>query len=496
MRVDMAKAVQISDRVDIQAILQTSVVPQVGFGKNLFIIDSEEIPVDRRFVEVTKSDYADTFDSSGLSYAYAQTHFSQKRTPDSLQVGRWAKTASKTYLNLGSGYTQTLATWTAISDGSFTIYEVDTPTTYDEITGVDFSSATSITQIPGLIEDALQAVVSPNVTGLGTVTVALDVLGRLTITMPNTGASAATINVKPLATPAGTDIATLMDYTNAVPVAGLDAETITAAIDAILAKDNTGYVLTAKFDDTKVTKNAEILLFAAKIESLEKLGVVLSDDPLILDSTDTTNIFYQCKALAYKRTMGIYYEGISSRPTMFPDAAGLGAVIPAQEGTTKYAQEALTGVNASGYADSLSNAETDAVTGHGGNVVETIGGITMWFNGLTFGGEEMRIMMGRDWFVTRVREDIFNYTVQQPLTAFDNETLTALAGFVQNRGEQAITRRIIVNTVERPFTVNFPDEDDFTQAERASRDMQIFDCFQAYLNSAANTYQLIGTWTI
>jgi hypothetical protein len=492
----MAKAVVIQDRIDVQAILQTSVAPQQGFGKNVFIIDADEIPTDRRVVEVTKSDYATTLDSSGLPYAYAQTHFSQKRTPDSLLIGRWAKAAAATYLNLGGSYTQTLATWTAISDGEFTVYETATPTNLDDITAIDFSGMTALSQLPAVLNAKLAALVGPTITGLDSAEFSFDVFGRLVLTMPGTGASAITVNIKPLAAGAGTDVAALMDYTEAVPVAGLDAETITEAIDAIEAKDNSGYFITAKFDDVKATKEAEITLFCAKIEAMEKLGVFLTDDVLCKDSGDTTNIIYAMNALSYKRTMGIYYESIALRPTIFPDSAGLGAVIPATEGTTKFCQEALVGVGTSGYASPLSKAESDAVNGHGGVVVETVGGSTYWFNGLTVGGEEMRIMMGRDWFVTRIREDIFNYTIQQPLTAFDNETLTAIAGFIQNRGEQAILRRILVDTVARPFTVNMPDEDAFTQAERASHTLTATDVFQAYLNSAVNEYQIIGTWTI
>ena len=492
----MAKAVVIQDRIDVQAILQTSVAPQQGFGKNVFIIDSDEVPTDRRVVEVTKSDYATTLDSTGQPYAYAQTHFSQKRTADSLLIGRWAQAAAKTFVNAGPSWTQILATWTAITDGEFTVYEVDTPTNLDDITAIDFSGATALSQIPAILNAKLAALVGPTITDLENAEFSIDVYGRLVLTMQTTGAAATTINIKPLAAGAGTDVATLMDYTEAVPVAGLDAETITEAIDAIEAKDNTGYFVTAKFSDVKATKEAQITLFCAKIESMEKIGVFLTDDVLCTDSAATTNIIHTMKALSYKRTTGIYFESIALRPTIFPDAAGLGAVIPATEGTVKFCQEALVGVGTSGYVDPLSKAESDAVNGHGGVVVETVGGSTYWFDGLTVGGEEMRIMMGRDWFVTRIREDIFNYTIQQPLTAFDNETLSAIAGFIQNRGEQAIARRILVDTVARPFTVNMPDEDDFTQAERASHTMTATDVFQAYLNSAVNEYQIIGTWTI
>jgi len=492
----MAKSVQIEDRVNVQAILQTSVAAQIGFGKNVFIIDSLEVPVDRRVVEVTRSDYATTLDSTGQPYAYAATHFSQKRTADYLLIGRWAQAASAVYLNLGASWTQTLATWTAISDGTFTVYDVGTPTTLDDITAVDCSGITALDQLPAVLNLKLAALSSPSVTGLDTAEFSIDVFGRLVLTMPGTGASALTVNIKPNAPAAGTDLAVLMDYTEAVPVAGLDAETITEAIDAIDAKDNTGYFITAKFSDVKATKEAQITLFCAKIESMNRLGAFLTDDVLCIDSGDTTNIIAVMSALGYRRTTGLYYESLALRPTIFPDSAMLGAVIPAAEGTVKFAQEALVGVGTSGYVDALSDAETNAVLGHGGNVIELVGGVTYQFSGLTLSGDEMRIMMGRDWWTTRVREDIFNYTIQQPITAFDNETLTAIAGFITDRGETAITRRILVDTVERPFVVNLPDEDDFTQAELDSHKLTAVDAFKGYINAAINEYLITGTWTL
>lgn len=492
----MAKGVQISDRIDVQSILQTAIAPQQGFAKNVFIIDSDEIPVDRRVIEVTRNDYADKLDSSGLPYAYAQTHFSQKRTPDSLLIAKWAKAASNTYTVLGSAWEQDHTVWKTITDGTFQVFEVGTPTTLDEITDVDLSGITALDQIPDVLNAKLAALAGPNVSGLDTAEFSIDVFGRLVLTMPNTGASAERVNIAPVSPAAGTDLATLMDYTESTPVLGLDAETITDAIDAIMSKDNTGYFVTAKFDNTKATKATEIAAFCAKIESMEKIGVVMADDPLIMDPADTTNIFAQMRALGYKRTAGIYFESIASRETDFPDSAGLGAVMPAIEGTTKFCQEALVGVGVSGYIDPLTKSESDGVNENGGNVVESVGGSTYWFDGLTFGGEEIRIMLGRDWFVTRVREDIFNYTINQPLTAFDNETLTAIGGFIRNRGEQAIRRRIGVDTAERPFTVSMPDEDDFTAAERATHEMETLEVFQLYLNSAVNEYKITGLWTL
>lgn len=492
----MAKGVQISDRVDVQSILQTAVAPQQGFAKNVFIIDADEVPVDRRVVEVTKGDYADKLDSTGLPYAYANTHFSQKRTPDSLLIARWAKTATDVYDILGASWVQVLATWKAITDGEFSVYEVATPANSDDISACNFSGCTDITQVWDVINLKLASLSTPTITDLDSAEFSIDVFGRILLTIPTSGSTAPTIAIGPVSGGTGTDLATLMDYTEQTPVAGLDAETITDAIDAIMAKDNTGYFITAKFDNVKETKATEISAFCAKIEAMEKIGIVLSDDPLTKDPSDTTNIFYLMKQLGYKRTAGIYYESIASRETMFPDSAGLGAVMPAIEGTTKFCQEEIVGVGVSGYTSPLSKSESDAVNGHGGNVVELVGGVTYWFDGLTFGGEEIRIMLGRDWFVTRIREDIFNYTIAQPFTGYDNETLSAIAGFIRNRGEQAITRRIGVDTALRPFTVNMPDEDAFTAAERGTHVLEALEVFQLYLNSSANEYKITGLWTL
>jgi hypothetical protein len=56
----MALGVQTVDRVDVQALLQTAVVVPASLRKAVYFIDTDEIPLDRRYVEVTKSDFADT----------------------------------------------------------------------------------------------------------------------------------------------------------------------------------------------------------------------------------------------------------------------------------------------------------------------------------------------------------------------------------------------------------------------------------------------------
>jgi len=143
----------------------------------------------------------------------------------------------------------------------------------------------------------------------------------------------------------------------------------------------------------------------------------------------------------------------------------------------------------------LTTSERIALKAKGWNWIETVGE-TYLYDGITFGGEEKRIMLGRDWFVSRIMEDIFTDQLNSPLNAFDNETLTKIEGFIRTRGEQAITRRILVNTPDRPFTVNLPDADDITAEERQSHKLTQYDVFKGYINSAINDYQIVGTWAI
>lgn len=491
----MAIGVTLEDRVNVQAILETAVAVPASLRKAVYFIDATEIPLDLRYIEVTKSDYASTFDSTGFPYAFANIHFAQKRVPASLQVARWAQAASNPYWVAGSGYETTVATWAAISDGSIRVALADTPATYDDVTGIDLTSVTSLDNLLTALNAELAAFTPVNITGLDSAVFSFDINNRLVLTMPGTGASAVSVTI--LDGSAGTPLYTLLDGDNGATTDGIDAESIADAVDALRAVDDTGIFYTAKFTTASAGARAtEILSLAGKTEALNKFAVITADDTDIKNSAITTDIFSQLDTLAYKRTLGIYFENISDRPKIIPEAAVLGAVIPAQEGSVSFHHEDLTGVGTSGYSAPLSKAQSDVVESKGGNVIETVAGFTYMHEDLTFGGVELRIMVGRDWFLNTIASGVFTYQMNAQLNAFDQETVDAVAAVVTDAGTEAIRRRILVNTAERPFTVNPPDADDFTQAQRASHIMELTDFFQGYLNSSVTDYIITGTWTI
>jgi len=144
----------------------------------------------------------------------------------------------------------------------------------------------------------------------------------------------------------------------------------------------------------------------------------------------------------------------------------------------------------------LTSTERTNLAAKNYNWIEKIGDNIYLYDGITSGGEELRIMLARDWFVARIEEGIFAIQLNQPIMAFDNSTLALVEGVIRQYGTEAIARKIGVDTAARPFTVTMPDADDFTTAERLSHTMTLDDVFVLYLNSSVNDYAITGTWTI
>lgn len=483
--------------VDVQAVLQTSVVPQASFGLQLFLVDDSQIPIDQRYYLTTQSAYSSDFTSGTDPYNFANVFFSQKRVASQLMIGRWVSAASSPYFASGASVETTYTVWKAVTDGSFTVQDNTTPTALeDDISGCDFSAITDINGVLTVLNAKMAALVGPNITGLDTSVWTWDILGRLVLTNSTTGASAKTITVIPTAPAVGTDLAAgFMDYTNGTTQAGLDAEDPDAAAAAISAKSATG----DSWYNCALERSAsddQMVALAAYIESKTKLLDLVITAAGAKASGTTTDVGNRCKNLSYKRTMCIYTE----QTTEWPDAATAGCVLPATEGTTNWAYEVLSGVSQSGLSAPLTSTEKTVLLSKNYNYIEAIGSNIYMYDGITSGDVEKRIMLGRDWFTTRIAEDLFTDLLNQPLRGFTNTTIANVVAIVKQYGNEAIDRGIGVNTVERPFEIDAPDADDFTTAQRASHEMELGSTsepfFILHLNSAVNDYTVIGVWNI
>jgi len=479
---------QINDHVSVSAILQTAVAPAMGFGTTLHLIDDDDIPIDQMYRLTDQSSYADDYDVGSDVYNYCIAYFSQKRVPSQLMLGRVILADSSPYYIIPN-YNSDYAEWGSISDGAIKIVSGANEDTLSEL---DFDGCTSMTQVIIALNEGLGALIDPNITGLENAVFSIDSMGRLILTMPNAGSSA--VAISSIESPdTGTNL-TGEDYLNidddCKSVLGQNEESPVDAITRIKQYTTDFYIITERG-----CNSANQLILAQWVETQEHLLFLVTTDDDAYDATKGTDIGYLVKELSLKRTTVIYTDDSDE----YPDSAVIGCVIPADEGSTSFAYEVLAQITESmesGGTVKLSLTDKTALEDKGYCYIETIGDNTYLYDGITCGGEEIRIMLGRDWFVARIRELIFTSMLNEPLHAFDADTFAIVECAIRTIGDEAIARKIIVNTQARPFTVTMPDPDDISTATRASHEFDETDIFEAYLNSAVNDYSITGTWSI
>ena len=473
---------QIRDHIDVQVNLLTAVAPRSTFSTQLFLVDDAQIPVDLRYFYVTQDDYDTVLTSGTEPYKFALTYFSQILVADKLMLGRWINTDVPPGFISGPALETDYEVFEAISTGTFTV--TDSAAATDDLTAVDFTGITALSQVPGILNTAL-ALLTPNITGLENAEFRFDSQDRLVLEMLGEAFDSETISIGAQGT--GVDLAALMDATNGVSFSGVEAEEPEEALALISDEDDSYYNIALDRDATDAQMEALAVYVESKTKQLDL--VVTAAAAKAAGSTDLGSVI---QALSLKRTMTYYTE----KTDEYPEAAVAGAVLPADEGTTNFAFSPVSGVTHSGLLKPLTVSERTILGDKGYVWMETLGTNTYMYDGLNASGNEKRIILGVDWFEARIAEDIFSDQLRTPLNSFDNATFTKIEGIIWVYADEAISRGIFQDTAARPFTVDLGDADDITTAERATHKLTVTDAFNGYLNSAINDYKIVGTISI
>lgn len=462
----------IKDHIDVQVQINNPSLPVAAFGISLLLVDDTQIPVDKRYIYVTSEDY-DALDHSSHAYKYSLVYFAQKRQGEKLMIGRSLEDDSLPYWYTGPAFSSEPSGWLAIVAGSL---NVDNGTLDEDFTGFDFSGVTAASQIPGIFNAEFD--LASSVTGL---VASLDLYGRLIIT----GSAGETISITDAAT--GTSILTKLDSVNGASVASVPAEDLATTCSQISGFGALFYNINLRGSQT----DDELVDFASWAESKALLVDFVYTQPGAISSGTTSDLGSRLKALGLERSMAIYTE----KTTEYPDAAANGCVIPAKEGTTSWAWEGLKLVTDSGSPNPLSTTSRGVLLSKGYNWIENIEGNTILYNGITAGGEEKRIMLGRDWYEFTTQSRVFSRQLTEPVTNFDNDTMVALEKIIRETNVEAEARKIIVDTAARPAKITLPDADSIPIEQRSAHKFTELNAFSAYINSAVNDYKLVGAWT-
>jgi len=133
--------------------------PQAAQGANLntgLVLGASSVidPGERFRAYPSAAAVANDLGLTSPEYQAAALYFNQTPQPQSLLVGRWAKTATSAKLKGGllSAIAQAMAAWTLISNGGFNI-TIDG--TVKNVTGLDFTAQTNLNGVASVISTAL-----------------------------------------------------------------------------------------------------------------------------------------------------------------------------------------------------------------------------------------------------------------------------------------------------------------------------------------------------
>jgi hypothetical protein len=229
--------------------------------------------------------------------------------------------------------------------------------------------------------------------------------------------------------------------------------------------------------------------------------VLMTQDVEALNPISVTDVGYLVRSTSQNRCTVISHPanvtlvgGTVDLSEQRPDAAILGRMSTTEEGSAQWDYNELSAVSDSNYSASQQNA----LQAKGYNFIETFKNtaFTHLFRGRTCTDREIRIQWGADWHDVSVEQSLANYAFQNDLMAFDDDTFADVEGILYNWKSQALGRRIIVDTAERPATISLPDPDTIDATTRASGVANFADVYQYYLNSAVDEWKLTGNWRL
>jgi len=432
----------LSDIVNVSITRQTAAVSQAGFGTALII------GVHKRFTERIKfystlTAVAADFDATDLEYLAASKLFGQDPTPIQIAIGR---------AKANDPVTVTIASSANAFDYVVTINGV----AFTYTSGTSETVAQIATGVVAAINAGSEPVTATDGTG-GNFTLSADVANtayKLT---------------------AGTRI-TIAAFT----VTETPAQTMDAIIEA--SDDFYGVIYT---NHTK----AQVLLMAAKIETLKKIYLTSSNEGIIISTTaaaDTTSVAAQLKAAAYART-GCIYSAVAD--SMFPEAAAFGKILVLDPGSYTLMFKTLAGVTVDVLTDTSSKNALDKNC----MTYQEIGGVNIIREGKVGAGEYVDIIIFVDWLQSRMTSRVYSKFVNLPKIPFTDAGISVVVAEVKAQLQEGINRGGLVDNPAP--TVTAPLAKDVSTINKAARLLPDVK-FVATLSGAIHAVTIQGVVTL
>jgi len=267
------------------------------FGIMLFITTDNQLGTggNRIATVANADDAAALFDEGTAPREAADILYQQIPYPKNLVLGRWINADIAAEL-LGQDFASTFAVLNAISDGSFECKGED-------FTGLDLTVAVDLAGVAAIIEAALQGGADPD---FADAQVSFNVAkNRFEVTTGSVVGASATLSVfSPVDPAVGTDISGLLGLdSGAILNQGADEETITEALDAIIALDDSPYFITV---ENTITNFDDLDQIRVWVSSRAYMFFMDNFEAGALIPGETTSVLAQFFAYQPERVAGIW----------------------------------------------------------------------------------------------------------------------------------------------------------------------------------------------
>lgn len=469
----------LSELVSISAAVTTIPPATASFSRPCLIGDFSEIPVDKRYRTVTRSDYATIMDTSTGAQNFCATLWGQDLNVAAADMIRWVSAATAPRFVM-TDFGSTLANWTAVTVGDFAI--TDGISTEQFSTGT-FASCTDMDDVAAVIQTEIRTATT-FAADLSAAVVGFDPLGRMYVESADTGSTASTYSVIAPTGGGGTNITTtnFMNISSrAFVVAGLDAEDPDDALAAVIAMwpTNTFYVVHSY--GASVAQQQALAVAARVYKKLAFFDLTAAG---VKDSSSTTDVAYLLEAASVD-AYGVYSEHVNQYG--LASVAANGNILPRAPGSASLANKVIKNVYESGLgADGVTPiplSATDRAALDAKNcdyVVDPTGSLKHLRRGLLFSGLEVKTRIGLDWWEYLSAVEIAGYLYANDVVFSDND-ITAIIGILQKNLDILINRKCLES-----YTVSIPKASDISAAVKATHTLTLTDVASAIAAYAVN----------
>ncbi|CAN0620508.1 DUF3383 family protein [Burkholderia multivorans] len=419
----MSNGLPVSRRINVTLSLAALAAQGANMNTALVLGASNVIDTNERMrtyggIDEVTPDYG----TNTPEYFAAALHFGQTPKPQSLCIGRWAKTATSGSLRGGvlSAAQQTIAEWQAITTGAF---DITVDGAQKVLTNLNFAAQTNLNGVATVINAELAGAV---VTWDGS---------RFVVTSSSTGATS-TVGYA-TAPAAGTDISAMLGLTSSLastPANGIAAEQPVDAAALFLDRFANKF-LGLEFADSSILDDQHIAVANLIEADQAHIYGITTQNPQALDSTVSTDLASRLKALNLKYTT-IQYSSVS--PYAIASFLGRLLTVDFNGNSTTIAMDYKPEPGI--IAETLTTTQANTLQAKNCNVfVEYDNDTAIVQYGVTPSGIFVDSIYNAIWFKNAIQTEVYNLQYQRPTKIPQTDGGNALiAGAISSVCDRAV----------------------------------------------------------